>query len=151
MPDEVTFTETMAGPRLRLSKLSIRVNSRVGDRDGLHGTVTGGAVDLEGRRFSVSGGSFAALVRYRGQRRMWYRIQAGPVRVYGVKTVTGRPWRIWRDTTRMRVLAVHPDGARVSGEVRITARGFAGQLTTMRGRPTRLIAFGVRFARRLVA
>jgi len=164
----VRFTETMAGmvrplgaagPPLQpfaLAGLRIEAAARPGPDDGLPGRVVGGEVRYLGRCWAVRRGSFLALARAAdGGRRLQYHVDAandeGRIDVRGVKTLTGGPLRWWRQTTTLAV-AVRMDGeARISavGTLRLPARGFARQLTTMRGRPSALAAFGLRFPRRL--
>lgn len=167
MPAPVSFVETMSGTvapleggtarPFVLAGLRIGVADRPGPDDGLPGRVLGGEVVHLGRQWRVGSGEFTALAAAPdGGRRMHYRLEAsdGPhrIEVLGVKTVTGGALRIWRQTTTLDVRVLHPDEGPApawAGTLRLSAASFARQLTTMRGRPRALAAFGLRFAARL--
>jgi hypothetical protein len=163
----VSFVETMSGTvapvqggtarPFMLAGLRIGVADRPGPDDGLPGNVLGGEVVHLGRQWRVGGGEFTALAASpEGGRRMHYRLEASHggrrIEVLGVKTVTGGALRIWRQTTTLDVRVLHPEEGSVpawAGTLRLSAASFARQLTTMRGRPGALAAFGFRFAARL--
>lgn|GEM_PF-6874042 len=142
---------------LVLAGLQVAVGVCPGPDDGLPGRLIGGEVDHFGRRWRVSGGSFTALAATPdGGRRLRYRLDAVAggqrIEVLGVKTVPGGLIRLWRQTTTLAVLVVHPDEhppTAWAGTLRLTPGEFARQLTTMRGRPGAVAAFGLRFVRRL--
>jgi hypothetical protein len=152
MPRGVRFVETMvgtvAGEPFGLHDLVLEVQPVPGPDDGLPGVVRGGTVRWGGRRYPVTGGRFVALAADRdGGRCLRYELTAaGWLAVTGVKRVTGRPWRWWRDTTRMDVTV----GPAATGTVRLGVAAFLRQLTTFRGRPVDIAAFALRFLARLV-
>jgi hypothetical protein len=149
------------GSAFELSDLAIRVRPEPGPDDGLDGVALSGLVSWEGREYRITGGEFVALAATpTGGRRLRYRLQAEAadadrILLAGVKIVTGRPWRWWRDTTRMDALIVtdaqgdqlHPAAA---GQLRLPVRAFARQLTTIAGGVGPVTAFLWRFGQRLV-
>jgi hypothetical protein len=142
---------------ISLRDLTLEVDPVPARDDGLAGIVRAGTVSLGDQDFRVLTGRFVALAAspVRG-RRMRYRItaEAGTgerVDLAGVKTVTGRPWRWWSDTSRMYVVVSATDhrSLAAAGTVQLSLSAFARQLTTLRGRPGDVTRFVARFVTRL--
>lgn len=149
------------GSAIELSDLALRVRPEPGPDDGLDGVALSGRVRWDGREYRITGGEFVALAATpTGGRRLRYRLLAESgasdrILLAGVKIVTGRPWRWWRDTTRMFTLIItdaHGDRPRpaAAGQLRLPPTAFARQLGTLAGGLAPVTAFLWRFAGRLV-
>jgi hypothetical protein len=152
-----------AGPAsaLELSDLALRVRPEPGPDDGLHGVALSGLLRWDDRTYRITGGEFVALATTpTGGRRLRYRLLAesgdsNRLVLAGVKIVTGRPARWWRDTTRMFALIVTgTEGSRprpaVAGRLDLPVEAFARQLGTFTGGLGPVTAFLWRFGQRLV-
>ncbi len=166
-----TEADCSDGVVLDLDHLHVLVEGVDPAGDGFRARITSGSVrGIGGTELPVRCGFADLLAVAPGRRRMHYRLLvlhgAHGYVVEGVKTVTGAPWRAWRETTTLATVVVrvrhdevagHDDGSWVAagctdgvvvaaGVLRV--RGLARQVASMRGAVGRFL---VGFARRVLA
>lgn len=163
--------DVSAGVVLDLDDLHLVVVGVDPDSDAFRARVTSGTVrGIGGAVLPVTCGFADLLAVAPGRRRMHYRLlvlHGGHAYVVeGVKTVTGRRWRAWRETTTLATVVVRfsraevvgaddeswlaagsADGVVVAAGV-LRVRGLVRQVVSMRGA---VAGFLVGFARRVLA
>jgi hypothetical protein len=146
-----------AGPAsaLELSDLTLRVQTEPGPDDGLDGVALSGLLRWDDREYRVTGGEFVALAATPSGRRLRYRLVAesddsARIVLAGVKIVSGRPTRWWRDTTHMYTLIIPGPHVALAGQLQLSLEEFARQIGTFTGGLGPVSTFLWRFTQRLI-